>query len=34
LSAEERRVINLHRNLDRYLDLPERDRVGGGEPSG
>jgi hypothetical protein len=27
LSAEERRVINLHRNLDRYLDLPERDRI-------
>ncbi|QUR65828.1 aromatic ring-hydroxylating oxygenase subunit alpha [Mycobacterium spongiae] len=23
LSAEERRVINMHRNLERYLDLPE-----------
>ena len=23
LSNEERRVINMHRNLDRYLDLPE-----------
>ncbi|WP_293003162.1 aromatic ring-hydroxylating dioxygenase subunit alpha [Mycobacterium sp.] len=35
LSAEERRVINLHRNLERYLDLPERDRMSatiGGEP--
>jgi choline monooxygenase len=27
LSSEERRVINLHRNLDRYLDLPEQDRI-------
>jgi phenylpropionate dioxygenase-like ring-hydroxylating dioxygenase large terminal subunit len=27
LSAEERRVINMHRNLDRYLDLPESQRV-------
>jgi hypothetical protein len=26
-------VINMHRNLDRYLDLPEAQRVGGGEPS-
>ena len=34
LSAEERRVINMHRNLDRYLDLPEMQRVtGGGEAS-
>jgi choline monooxygenase len=32
LSNEERRVINLHRNLERYLDLPERDRMTGGEP--
>ena len=31
LSAEERRVINMHRNLDRYLDLPERDRMRGGD---
>ena len=22
LSSEERRVINMHRNLERYLDLP------------
>jgi choline monooxygenase len=27
LSGEERRVINLHRNLDRYLDLPEEERI-------
>jgi choline monooxygenase len=34
LSGEERRVINMHRNLDRYLDLPESQRVtGGGEAS-
>jgi hypothetical protein len=27
LSGEERRVINLHRNLDRYLELPESERI-------
>ncbi len=27
LSSEERRVINMHRNLDRYLGLPESDRI-------
>jgi hypothetical protein len=27
LSSEERRVINMHRNLDRYLELPESDRI-------
>jgi choline monooxygenase len=27
LSAEERRVINLHRNLDRYLGLPDGERI-------
>ncbi|HEX2212372.1 MAG TPA: SRPBCC family protein, partial [Mycobacterium sp.] len=32
LSNEERRVINLHRNLERYLDLPECDRMTGGDP--
>jgi hypothetical protein len=32
LSNEERRVINMHRNLERYLDLPESDRITGGEP--
>jgi phenylpropionate dioxygenase-like ring-hydroxylating dioxygenase large terminal subunit len=32
LSNEERRVINMHRNLERYLDLPEPDRITGGEP--
>ncbi|OBI75670.1 SRPBCC family protein [Mycobacterium sp. E740] len=32
LSNEERRVINMHRNLERYLDLPECDRMTGGEP--
>jgi phenylpropionate dioxygenase-like ring-hydroxylating dioxygenase large terminal subunit len=31
LSNEERRVINMHRNLERYLDLPEADRLSGGE---
>ena len=33
LSTEERRVINLHRNLDRYLGLPESERISGGEPA-
>jgi hypothetical protein len=23
-------VINTHRNLDRYLELPEADRIAGG----
>lgn len=32
LSNEERRVINLHRNLERYLELPESERMTGGEP--
>jgi hypothetical protein len=31
LSNEERRVINMHRNLERYLDLPECERATGGE---
>ena len=31
LSSEERRVINMHRNLERYLDLPEAERISGGE---
>jgi len=31
LSNEERRVINMHRNLERYLDLPESQRMTGGE---
>lgn len=31
LSAEERRIINMHRNLERYLDLPESERMTGGE---
>jgi choline monooxygenase len=31
LSSEERRVINMHRNLERYLDLPESDRMTGGD---
>jgi hypothetical protein len=30
LSNEERRVINMHRNLERYLDLPESERITGG----
>ena len=33
LSNEERRVINMHRNLERYLDLPEGDRITGGRES-
>ncbi|MGZ8813634.1 MAG: aromatic ring-hydroxylating oxygenase subunit alpha [Mycobacterium sp.] len=32
LSNEERRVINMHRNLERYLNLPESERITGGEP--
>ncbi|PRC53047.1 (2Fe-2S)-binding protein, partial [Mycobacterium sp. ITM-2017-0098] len=31
LSHEERRVINMHRNLERYLQLPESDCLTGGE---
>lgn len=31
LSTEERRVINMHRNLERYLELPESARMIGGE---
>jgi choline monooxygenase len=31
LSSEERRVINLYRNLERYLDLPEAERIRDGE---
>jgi choline monooxygenase len=34
LSNEERRVINTHRNLERYLGLPESERITGGEASG
>lgn len=34
LSNEERRVINMHRNLERYLQLPESDCLTGGEPTG
>jgi hypothetical protein len=30
LSNEERRVINMHRNLERYLDLPASERITGG----
>ncbi len=33
LSNEERRVINMHRNLERYLDLPDAERITGGEPN-
>ncbi|HME74380.1 MAG TPA: aromatic ring-hydroxylating dioxygenase subunit alpha [Mycobacterium sp.] len=33
LSNEERRVINMHRNLERYLGLPESARIKGGETS-
>jgi choline monooxygenase len=31
LSNEERRVINMHRNLENYLDLPHSERMSGGE---
>ncbi|OHU01564.1 MULTISPECIES: aromatic ring-hydroxylating oxygenase subunit alpha [Mycobacterium] len=34
LSAEERRIINMHRNLERYLDLPEPERICEAEPRG
>jgi phenylpropionate dioxygenase-like ring-hydroxylating dioxygenase large terminal subunit len=34
LSNEERRVINMHRNLERYLDLPEADRMTSGGETG
>ena len=33
LSNEERRLINTHRNLERYLDLPESERMTGGQPA-
>jgi choline monooxygenase len=33
LSGEERRVISMHRNLERYLDLPAAQRMTGGETS-
>jgi choline monooxygenase len=31
LSGEERRVINMHRNLEHYLELPESERMSGGD---
>ncbi|MFV8053177.1 aromatic ring-hydroxylating oxygenase subunit alpha [Mycobacterium sp. 48b] len=34
LSAEERRIINMHRNLERYLDLPEAERICEAEAGG
>jgi choline monooxygenase len=34
LSNEERRVINMHRNLERYLQLPESECLTGGESPG
>jgi hypothetical protein len=34
LSSEERRVVNMHRNLERYLDLPEAARMRGGNGRG
>lgn len=34
LSAEERRIINMHRNLERYLDLPEAERIREAEAGG
>ncbi|MGV0814219.1 aromatic ring-hydroxylating dioxygenase subunit alpha [Mycolicibacterium boenickei] len=34
LSAEERRIINMHRNLERYLDLPESERIAEAEACG
>ncbi|ULE33384.1 aromatic ring-hydroxylating oxygenase subunit alpha [Mycobacterium sp. IDR2000157661] len=32
LSNEERRIVNMHRNLERYLELPPSERMTGGEP--
>jgi hypothetical protein len=32
LSSEERRVINMHRNLERYLELPASQQMSGGAP--
>ena len=29
LSNEERRVMNMHRNLERYLELPESECITG-----
>ncbi|MCW1819618.1 (2Fe-2S)-binding protein [Mycolicibacterium conceptionense] len=34
LSAEERRIINMHRNLERYLDLAEAERICEAEAGG
>lgn len=34
LSNEERRIINMHRNLERHLDVPESDRMTGGDTDG
>ncbi|CRZ15452.1 aromatic ring-hydroxylating oxygenase subunit alpha [Mycolicibacterium neworleansense] len=34
LSAEERRIINMHHNLERYLDLPEPERIREAEAGG
>ena len=34
LSNEERRIISMHRNLERYLQLSASDRITGGEPVG
>jgi hypothetical protein len=34
LSSEECRVINMHRHLERYLDLPASERMTGGSTSG
>jgi len=34
LSAEERRIINMHRNLERYLDLPGPERISEAEAGG
>jgi choline monooxygenase len=30
LSGEERRVINMQRNLERYLNLPDAERMSDG----
>jgi hypothetical protein len=32
LSSEERRVINMHRNLERYLELPASQQMSVGAP--
>lgn len=34
LSGEERRIIDMHRNLERYLELPESERISEAQAGG